>query len=203
MLPAQEHASPPHRGLGIPGPQARSFLISWHPVPGVVAYEYILTDNFLCFAGCAGDTREKMVVDTFALEYELLIDKQYYWRTRAHFENGETGPWSLISEFWAYTPPLSPLVQVRPNPTQGPLSLNLDWGANVQVDYLRVEVLDMSGRSVTGPREIRPTTPFVRSEPLILEALTLVPGVYLLRVQAESNDGRSFQPYVTKFLVQE
>lgn len=199
---AQEHAFPVDKGLGEPGPKARSFVIGWHPVPGVAGYEYVLTDNFLCFAGCAGDTRNEIIQDTFTIEYELLIDRQYYWVTRVHFENGETGPWSLISEFWAWTPPVEPILQVAPNPVVGPFQVRLDWGANPDADLLSVTILNTEGRIMSSPREIR-TNSLLRKDTQIWEDIDLSPGVYILLIEARSNDGRSFKPLVSKIQVKE
>ncbi len=199
-LLAQQHAFPVNEGLGVPGPKARSFIIGWHPVPGVVAYEYVLTDNFLCFAGCAGDTRQEMVQDTFTIEYELLPDKQYYWVTRVHFENGETGPWSLISEFWSWTPPVQPILRMSPNPVIGPVTVRLDWGATPDADLLTVVMMDLQGRQVMGPVDIRPSG-IIRQEERVWRDLDLRPGVYLLKVEARTNDGRTFQPLTQSVLV--
>ncbi|MDP5170915.1 MAG: T9SS type A sorting domain-containing protein [Bacteroidia bacterium] len=200
---AQQHASPTNMALGVPGPAARSFVIAWHPAPGAVAYEYILTDNFLCFAGCAGDTRQRMSTDTTAIEYELLIDKQYYWVTRVHFANGEIGPWSLISEFWSYTPDLMPILQVAPNPVEEDFRVLLDWGANEDVDFLRVRMISLDGQLVYGPVMIRPETAFSRMETLVWEEVDLPPGQYFLQVEAESNSGLKFQNMVSKILIRE
>lgn len=202
VVHGQEHAFPVDKGLGEPGPKARSFVIGWHPVPGAVGYEYVLTDNFLCFAGCAGDTRNEIVQDTFTIEYELLIDKQYYWVTRVHFENGEAGPWTLISEFWAWTPPVEPIVQVAPNPVIGPFRVQLDWGANPDADILIVTILNTEGRIMSVPREIRPSS-LLRKDVQIWEEVDLAPGNYILLIEARSNDGRSFSPLVRKIQVRE
>lgn len=199
---AQEHAFPIDKGLGEPGPRARSFVIGWHPVPEAIGYEYVLTDNFLCFAGCAGDTRSEIVQDTFTIEYELLIDKQYYWVTRVHFANGETGPWSLISEFWAWTPPVEPILRVAPNPVVGPFQVQLDWGANPDADLLIVTILNTEGRIMSTPREIRPGS-LLRKDAQVWEDVDLAPGTYILLIEAQANDGRSFTPLISKIQVKE
>lgn len=199
---AQEHAFPVDGGLGEPGPNARSFIVGWHQVPGAVGYEYVMTDNFLCFSGCAGDTREAIVQDTFTIEYELLSDKQYYWVTRVHFENGETGPWSLISEFWSWTPPVEPILLIAPNPVVGEMSVNLDWGANPDADLLEVTILNLEGKIVIPVQELRPAS-IIRKEQLVLEEISLPPGFYFIRIIAKANDGREFLPLVNKFQVRE
>lgn len=198
---AQEHAFPIHQGLGVPGPEPRSFLIGWYALPGAVAYEYILTDNFLCFSGCAGDTREGLVYDTVVIEYELLRDKQYYWITRAVFDNGERGPWSLISEFWSWTPPLEPLLQPAPHPVQGPLRLQVDWGANPEADLLELSIFSLDGSSMMVNQEIRPSS-LSRKEELVLQEPFLPAGMYLLRILPKNNDGRQFLPVIRKMQVQ-
>ncbi len=199
---AQEHAQPENMGLGIPGPQLRSFVIAWHPVPGAVAYEYVLSDNFLCFAGCVGDTREAVVSDTFALERELLPDKQYYWITRAHFADS-LGPWSLISWFWSYTPLPSPLVQVVPNPVEGQMMMvQVDWAGNELADQVAVSVVDQQGKTVAGPWQWAPVSGVSRLETRELDKSQLPPGLYFLVSEASSRSGLTFRKSVQKVLIQ-
>lgn len=199
---AQEHSLPENMGLGIPGPQLRSFVIAWHPVPGAVAYEYVLTDNFLCFSGCVGDTREAVVSDTFALERELLPDKQYYWITRAHFADS-LGPWSLISWFWSYTPPPAPLVQVVPNPVEGPMLVQVDWAGNELADQVLVHMTDQQGRTVAGPWQWEPASGVSRLETREPDRSQLPPGLYFLVSEPRSRSGLSFGKSVQKVLIRQ
>ena len=71
---SQEPLAPPNGGDGIPGPFDKSFSIHWAPYPNAQAYEYVMSDNPLCFAGCPGDTRQRVLADTFATEYNLQVD---------------------------------------------------------------------------------------------------------------------------------
>ena len=72
---AQQHVSPRNGAKGVPGPFIHSFVIEWEAVPGAIGYEYVLSDNPLCFAGCPGDTRQERVTNTFAVEYKAVPGK--------------------------------------------------------------------------------------------------------------------------------
>lgn len=126
---AQKHLAPPHRSQGIPGPAPHSFLIAWAPFPNAVAYEYVLTDNEFCFIGCSGDTRNRIVSDTFAIEYDMQEDIDYFWITRVHLSNGDTTQWTLISSFRSLSQELKPFVRIAPNPVMDDIHLLFDWAA--------------------------------------------------------------------------
>ena len=178
---AQRHIAPPPREAGLPGPEAGSFLIVWAAVPGAVAYEYVMSDNSQCFAGCTGDTRQQTVTDTFAIEYGLREGRNYYWITRVHFADGGSSPWTLISAFRAETPAEQVLLRVGPNPlVQGPLQLHLDWAAGRQWQAAQLTLYDLSGRPLGLSQEVRRAHPLWRLQAATWDLPPLPRGTYLL-----------------------
>lgn len=199
-LQAQVHALPEHQAMGIPGPQPRSYVITWHPAPEAVAYEYVLTDNFLCFAGCAGDTRQGATADTFLVGYELLEGRPYYWITRVMFADSSYSQWSLISEFQAEAPPVQELVRVAPNPVRGPVRVYLDWAAIPDVDYVSVQVLDRNGQQVRPGFTVWPTFAAFRIDEQTWKQTDLPAGTFIFLFTAQTREGRVLRQWHEKVL---
>jgi len=77
-------------GNGYNGSTPRSFIIQWDSVANTLYYEYVVSDNSLCFAGCTGDTRHDLVANNYGVESNLTLNKWYYWIVRAILKNGDT-----------------------------------------------------------------------------------------------------------------
>jgi len=146
----QAHLVPANGGNGLSGGVSGSFRMSWQGIDSVQAYEYILTDNPSCFEGCPGDTRQNIIQDTTIVEYNLEVDKWYYWRTRLHYNNGDTSSWSGVSSFLALNEPTKPLtdfVEVYPNPCRHSfVQFKVNWGIDPSVNEIEVSVYDLGGR---------------------------------------------------------
>lgn len=146
---AQQHLSPQNGGDGIPGSITSSFSITWASVDSVATYEYIVSDNPLCFSGCPGDTRQKKTPDTTATEYNMQEGKWYYWITRIHYTNGDTSYWSGISSFLAKTPPATEpdeIIKISPNPCPNKeVVLKIDWATNPDAREITASIYSLMG----------------------------------------------------------
>ncbi len=185
---AQEHLAPPSGEMGLPGPILNSFVIQWAEVPDAVAYEYVLTNNSMCFAGCAGDTREERVAATTAIEYDLIQNIQYYWITRVFFANGDSSGWSQISNFQAATPPANFGIAME-NPTPAASLVRVDWAALEGVAEVKMDLFDAHGR-ITGQSFVfRQLNSFTRFGEYALLLDGVRAGVYYARFSLIRRDG--------------
>lgn len=146
---AQQHLVPSNGENGKPGPITSSFVIKWASVDSAVQYEYIVSDNPLCFNGCPGDTRQKETSDTTATEYNLQEEKWYYWITRVYYLNGDTSYWSGISSFLAKTPPQpepDEIIKISPNPCpNNEVVLKIDWATNPNANEITASIYSLAG----------------------------------------------------------
>jgi hypothetical protein len=184
---AQEHLSPKNGSLGIPGPFIGSFEIKWASVEGAISYEYVLSDNPLCFAGCPGDTRQEIVPDTSAFEFNLQEDKWYYWITRIIFSNNTFSPWVGISSFFAKTPEgKGELVQINPNPvTDGQINLSVDWALNPGANQFQVYLLNSLGVIIRN--KIFAKSQGIRNEDFTIDVTKLSPGIWTIIINVDDN----------------
>jgi len=146
---AQQHLEPVNGADGSPGSITGSFTIKWASVDSVSNYEYIVSDNPLCFNGCPGDTRQRFSGDTTATEYNMQEGKWYYWITRIYYLNGDTSYWSGISSFLAKTPPQpdpDEIIKVSPNPCPNKeVVLKIDWATNPDAREITVIIHSLLG----------------------------------------------------------
>ena len=147
---AQQHLEPANGGDGIPGSITSSFVIKWASVDSAVKYEYIVSDNPLCFSGCPGDTRQRFSgTDTTATEYNMQEGKWYYWITRVYYQNGDTSYWSGISSFLAKTPPQpepDEIIKISPNPCPNKeVVLKIDWATNPSANEITASIYSLMG----------------------------------------------------------
>jgi len=152
---SQEPLAPPNGGDGIPGPLDKSFSIHWAPYPNAIAYEYVMSDNPLCFAGCPGDTRQKIVSDTTALEYNLQVDVWYYWILRVIKSEGDTTNWANISSFLALEQKSrgKSFFQLGPNPTaENKLNITINWENNLEAQFVDIQLFDPKGTAIYASR---------------------------------------------------
>ncbi len=196
----QIHRIPTPAGEGLPGIRQGSFIIGWEKVADAVAYEYVLTTNFLCFQGCAGDTRNHTVVDTFAIEYELVPDTWYYWITRVRFADSSYTDWSGISYFRTFYAQDRPIAPVQPNPASDFTLIQADWSSHPNASLLRVTVYDVRGNIVLPPRVWARNGGFLRSDAVEFDVQPLTPGLYLLRTELIDAQGQAIRSTTERLL---
>lgn len=187
-LDAQVHRYPDHGGTGVSGSIPGSYLIGWSHFEGAVAYEYVVSDNPLCFVGCAGDTRNSVISDSLALEYDLTPQKWYYWITRIYFANGDTSHWSPISSFFTESPDdLPKLITPAQNPVVGnEIKLLIDWARNPEAQTMRINVYDQFG-NLRAQQAYRRNLGGARFEEVQIPAHGLPAGYYFVDILAETN----------------
>lgn len=174
---------PANDSAGIAGTVPNSYLIAWTPVPGAIGYDYVVSDNPLCFSGCAGDTREAFVRDTAAVEYDLQINHRYYWIIRTYFASGDTSGWSLIYSFTTGETSFErQMVVPVPNPIQNQeIRLRFDWAQNPKASDIYLRLIDPQGQEL-GQETFRPRQQLVRYGSLTWPVPELSSGRYLLRI---------------------
>ncbi|MEZ4688052.1 MAG: hypothetical protein R3B47_18930 [Bacteroidia bacterium] len=145
---SQQHFGPIAGQPGTPGTVPGSFVIDWEEVADAIAYEYVLTNNELCFLDCPGDTRNEVVSHSEAVEYALQDSTYYFWITRILYENGDTSDWTLPSYFFAVAPDFSEPVLIAASTAPNTLRIRLDWAALQGAESLSFEIFDSQGRKV-------------------------------------------------------
>ncbi|MEL6673810.1 MAG: hypothetical protein AAFR61_16510 [Bacteroidota bacterium] len=202
-LNAQVHLFPENGGDGIPGAAPHSYVIGWGRIQEAFAYEYVVSDNPFCFAGCAGDTRQFTVFDTAAVEYNLVPETWYYWITRAYLDNGDTTHWSLISSFLTAKPSDgSRLLKVGQNPVlDGQIRVIVDWSIDPEAPDIRLRLINMQGVTLTTHTHRRGGS-LLRFEEVSLPTPPLISGTYLLQVEIGDNFNLLNNFYAEKIVVQ-
>ncbi|MEZ4774033.1 MAG: T9SS type A sorting domain-containing protein [Bacteroidia bacterium] len=184
---SQVHKFPDHGGKGVPGAFPYSFVFGWGGVEGVLSYQYVISDNPLCFSGCSGDTREGFTPDTFLVAYNMEPDRWYYWITRMIMVDGDTSEWSLISSFLTETPENSArMVSMGGNPVSGrQIPLRFNWALNPEAARVTYKIYNLSGtllESGTFSRSVG-----FRLEEKIIPVPYFTPGLYILEVEVGNN----------------
>lgn len=177
----QVHKFPEHGGDAVPGTVQNSYLIGWGRIDGVVGYEYVVSDNPLCFVGCSGDTRQGFAADTVALEFNMEPNKWYYWITRIIMQEGDTSEWSLISSFFTKVPEDAPkLISVAPNPVIGQeIKLNIDWARDPESNEIDMKIYDINGYLLRRETYRKPVNA-LRFEEVTVQVPELPSGIYFL-----------------------
>jgi hypothetical protein len=186
-LAGQVHRYPENGGQGVAGSVPGAYIIGWNHYEGALAYEYVLSDNPLCFIGCAGDTRNSVVFDSLAVEFNLAPQRWYYWITRIYFPDGDTSHWSPISSFFTENQDdLPKLVAPLNNPVSGPeMTFLIDWARNPEAQEISIKLYNQNGfllRSLTNRRNLAGA----RFEEIRVPIDGLPIGIYLVEVLAES-----------------
>ncbi|MBW8051494.1 MAG: hypothetical protein FVQ77_14380 [Cytophagales bacterium] len=197
---AQIHLEPPDGKDGVPGPVAGSFIIKWASVDSAIAYEYVITTNSLCFVGCTGDTRQKKVNDTTAIEYNLE-NTWYYWITRIYYTNGNTSNWSAISSFLAKTPEVVRIVKIALNPLRDKtITLNIDWLVNPNAKKISFELYSISGHKIVTNRFIEKNNAS-RYQSYDLSFNTIPKGLYIAVFIVDDNPNNPNNKIIHKIIV--
>lgn len=204
VLQAQSNVWPQNGADGISWRYDNSFVISWAPVKNAVAYEYVLTDNPLCYRGCSGDTRYAQVKDTFAISFEMQRNKWYYWVTRVITET-DTSDWSEISAFFSKVPEGGQrLFQLYPNPvsTGEPWNLSIDWFGNNRARKIQITLYDLQG-IVRFDKTYSKLSSAVRFENFTIDLANLTPGIYMSMCTVDDNPYISGNRTVEKVVILE
>lgn len=194
---AQKHISPPSGADGVPGRVPGSFAIEWEAVEGAIAYEFVLTDNSDCFAGCAGDTRQARTTDTRTIQLGLEEGLFYYWITRVFMANGDSTGWSPISNFRAVTVEIGEVFRLA-SPVVEQTVLWVDWQAITDVPQIQLRMVDLSGRQVKpvplSPiwEGLRPRNGFERFSRYEIPLTGLGPGVYVFVISLQRAASEEF-----------
>lgn len=180
---------PANDSAGIAGTVPNSYVIAWEPTPGAVGYDYVVSDNPLCFSGCAGDTREAFVRDTTAVEYDLQLNHRYYWIFRTHLANGDTSAWTLIYSFTTRETDFTRrMVVLAPNPiARRQIRLRMDWAQKPRASEVYLTLIGAQGQTLRR-QTFRARREFVRYGYLLWPAADLAPGRYLLRVEIAEHE---------------
>jgi hypothetical protein len=198
---AQKHLLPPNGGDGIPGPYYGSFEITWASVDNAVEYEYVMSNNPLCFAGCPGDTRQRLLTDTVALEYNLQEDVWYYWITRVIYGENDTTGWSNISSFLAKTPESGGgFLQIYPNPSlDNKFIINVDWTVNPVAKLINVELINYNGFTIFEGEFNK--TPGFRFQNFAIDATGTSPGVLICVIKIDDNPNNPNNTIIQKIII--
>lgn len=202
QLMAQTHLAPQTGGDGIPGTVANSFIIKWAHEPGVADYEYVMSNNRMCFETCPGDTRQhKTGGDTTATEMNLIADRWYYWITRVIYKNGEVSDWTAISNFYTKTPVGGGKIAIiAPNPVKDKvLKISIDWVVNINARSLTMYILDMNGHEIAPPFQINKEVGRFQKESLSLYFLPT--GSYFIRTVIDEKQSDSESQFILKMIV--
>lgn len=187
---AQFGRTPDNGEEGIPGTIPNSYVISWQTLPDATGYEYIVSDNPLCFEGCAGDTRQAFVRDTLAIEFNLAPQRRYYWIIRTYLKDGDTTEWSLIYSFnTSQTDFERRMIQPAPSLVEdGVLRFRLDWAQNPRANTLDIKLIGPSGRLLL-TRRVQNDETLIRYQNLSWPLPQLGPGTYLVMATVSEEGG--------------
>jgi len=192
MIPcfSQLHIAPENGADGIPSVVPKSFVIEWAEAQGAIAYEYVMSDNPLCFSGCPGDTRQRLVPSesTRATEYNLQINTWYYWITRIYLDTGDTTDWTLISSFFATTPESKGnIIELISHPSIGEsISFKIDWGINPNATEIEIELYTISGQPLRN-WVFKKSSNGTRFEEIEVPRESLPGGIYIIRSSVNDN----------------
>lgn len=202
LLVAQTHLAPQSGSDGVPGSVANSFVIKWAEDAGAIDYEYVMSNNRLCFETCPGDTRQqKTGGDTSAIEYDLIADRWYYWITRVIFENGEVSDWSPISNFYTKTPENQiKIATIAPNPIHDKiLRLNIDWAVDINARNLNIQLLNLNGQYIGESFQIEKQLD--RFQNISVPISFASSGTYLLQINLDEQQNEAAKQFILKMLV--
>ncbi|MEM9984071.1 MAG: hypothetical protein AAF804_03160 [Bacteroidota bacterium] len=198
---AQFGRTPTNGEEGIPGTIPNSYVISWRTLPEATGYEYVLSDNPLCFEGCAGDTRQAYVRDTLAIEFNLAPQRRYYWIIRTYLKDGDTTEWSLIYSFsTSQTDFERRMIQPAPSLVEdGVLRFRLDWAQNPRANTLDLTLISPGGQLLLS-RRIQHAETLIRYQDLSWPLPQLGPGTYL--VIATVSEAGGLRPITYRLKIQ-
>lgn len=176
---AQSPLLPTKGDPGVPGLVPGSFVVTWSPAPNAVGYQYLITDNELCYENCPGDTRMGITSGTKAVEFDLRAGRNYYWTIRAIFASEDTGRWALNSYFVAETPPITPILTTFTS--SGVLYARIDWGAISGITEINLSIQGLHGNTVyPNVQQVSLSGVSQRVQLIPLNRNLLRPGMYII-----------------------
>lgn len=201
-LEAQFNREPANGSLLIPGPYSRSAIIRWSPLPNAVSYEYVMSDNPNCFSGCSGDTRQKSVPDTSAIEVNLQENVWYYWIVRTYFNDNTDSGWSGVYSFRTFFEVSETLFELYPVPGFGnDLKFRIDWSVDPTLNSYSVEVYDLFGKQLHDSKSFVKSPAIFKYEEFEAKLPELRAGMYLVIVQFFTYQNRVSNRAVRKYQV--
>ncbi|MEZ4829551.1 MAG: T9SS type A sorting domain-containing protein [Bacteroidia bacterium] len=191
-----------NEGVKCPGAFPYSYVLGWGGVEGAIAYQYVVSDNPLCFSGCSGDTREGFTADTLLVSFNMEPDQWYYWITRIIFAAGDTSEWSLISSFFTETPEKTArLLSVAGNPVSGKeIILRFDWAINPEASLTEYQLYDTWGNLMAEGQFLRSAA--IRFEEKTLLVPHLPAGLYILKATVGNNLNNRNNRFEIKIILQ-
>ncbi len=191
--------APANGATGINGPVSGSYIMTWSSVPNAISYQWVNSNNHLCFYGCAGDTRTGITNDTSVIIYYISDNEWRYWIVRAFLSNGDTTDAYLIFSFLPKKDSTeAPLFSISPNPAKDFITISLDWYSNSTLNKLSYTVIDFNGRTIAINKEITLVkNQFIRNEKHTLELSPLSPGIYFVIITLDTN----FLQYIEKAII--
>ena len=127
-----------------------SYKLSWAKQSNVIGYEYIVTDNPLCFAGCIGDTKQAITEDTSIIIFPNNENIPYFWKIRpVYSENDTLKEWLRINTFSTTYPKeisTNASITIYPNPAvHEKLFLKIDWSLLENTQLLPLTIYTLLG----------------------------------------------------------
>ena len=192
---------PPDGGLGLASPVSGAWIMTWSSVPDAAYYQWVNSNNHLCFYGCAGDTRTENTPDTNGVVYYIPNQEWRYWIVRAILTNGDTTGSSPIHSFRAMKSGAEeiPLFTLSPNPTHQFISLSAEWYINPKVNKLNISIYKIDGTVIIENRSLRLNKNiYIRKEQHQLDTPALNPGIYLVKI----TEDYTYQEYILKAVIE-
>lgn len=181
VVPAPQQVSPLNGSPGNPGAVSNSFIIKWDTVPNAAYYEWVISDNHLCFKGCAGDTRQQTTLNTSAISYNFPPNKWYYWIVRAILNNGDTTASSPISSFRTESSGADdlPYITISLDATNDKVGIGIEWAIQPDVKELTYDVVSEAGQKIITDGTITlKKDPAIRQEWFPISVALLQAGTY-------------------------
>lgn len=179
---AQIQIAPKNGDLGEPGSLEKSFLITWSSEPNAVKYEYLITDNPQCTEGCAGDTRQEVVNDTFKqlTSPPLQENTWYFWIVRVYINDSIADAWSTIFSFYTELPtPGTQILTLAGNPGRGNMNVTIDWTVNINLLAIETRIYNLNGTLALPPFTFEKSSSNLRYDTLELPTAQLSRGIYI------------------------
>ncbi len=177
---------PVNGGNGYNGSTPRSFLIQWDSLAEATHYEYVMSDNSLCFAGCSGDTRNDQVAGTYAVESNMVLNKWYYWIVRAFMENGDTTYFSPIHSFYTFPRPEDARTYFTLSPNrveEEHTNILVAWTIDPQINSFEYHVFNMFGETVkASPTLLVKKNELEQTETFSVDLEGLRTGLYVMQI---------------------
>ncbi len=183
------------------GSTPRSFIVQWDTLADVDYYEYVISDNSLCFAGCSGDTRHGTLTNNFAVERNLMLNKWYYWIIRAVMKNEDTTFYSPIHSFYTLARPedSQQYFTLGPNTiTNASMDIRVAWPIDPQINSFNYNIFNSFGELLKTSGDIFPEkNELKQTEIFPVGLIGFQPGLYFIEV----NTNISKVPERLKFLI--